>query len=317
MRIRERHYPERRFGAQSSPAQMSAGLEKLGPLPLRILMPLAAYEASPFATYPVSLAALAEFLRDLRQDKKWDITLVNRLTRTQAPLVLRALEEAELDSLSIPQSQWGIDLRSDWNDHLKLLSFKTRKNIRHAFNGVEREGFRFSDTLSLPQLQELYRARHTEKDSSDYSVEKRFLEFLEELLAALHSEGRLRQVVLLQKEKPIAMCLGFTHGEALQVYQVAYDPTFAKHSPGFLALSEFIRRAFVARESQYADLMSAFEYVGHLCKDTFDYTQTKIYAPSARGQFVKLASRTLAELRGRKNLRSTRPAGRRRNNPRS
>jgi CelD/BcsL family acetyltransferase involved in cellulose biosynthesis len=297
-RVRARHFPPIEIGLPGRAlARFARATQRLGPIAIRSLVPLTAYEATPFAE-PEALdePGLEALARSLSARRGWDTCVVSRLNAGQAAALARALARHGLASAVHPQSIFIVPGKQTFEDFMARRGYKFRKNARYSRNAIAKSGYRFTHKLSFSQIVNLYRSRHRIKGEDDYSTDATFQAFLGDLMAAMDGEGRLYHVGLLHGERPIGMAIGFRSGSEVHVCQVAYDPDYAELSPGKMSLLQLLEDNLP--HVRLVDFMTEIEYVRHFTQDTMEYGKMTIFARTPRGRLLALRAR-LARLRRR------------------
>jgi CelD/BcsL family acetyltransferase involved in cellulose biosynthesis len=169
-------------------------------------------------------------------DRDWTRTLGGRVVRrTGYPIVRFA--------------------NGSWDEFLASHSQRFRKNLRNSRNRLEREHevvYRLADSGSLDRDLDtafrLHRARfrtHSCFFCGDHEP------FQRDFAALALERGWLRLLLLELDGVPVCFEYGFSFQNAYFAYQGGRDPAWARHSVGFLAEIESIRRAFAEGATEY------------------------------------------------------------------
>jgi CelD/BcsL family acetyltransferase involved in cellulose biosynthesis len=169
-------------------------------------------------------------------DRDWTRTLGGRVVRrTGYPIVRFA--------------------NGSWDEFLASHSQRFRKNLRNSRNRLEREHevvYRLADSGSLDRDLDtafrLHRARfrtHSCFFCGDHEP------FQRDFAALALERGWLRLLLLELDGVPVCFEYGFSFQNAYFAYQGGRDPAWARHSVGFLAEIESIRRSFAEGATEY------------------------------------------------------------------
>ena len=142
-----------------------------------------------------------------------------------------------------------------WEEFLASQSQRFRKKLRNTRNRLERGhevAYRQADAASLDRDLDtafhLHRARfrtHSCFFCGDHEP------FQRDFAALALERGWLRLLLLELDGEPVCFEYGFSFQNAYFAYQGGRDPAWARHSVGFLAEIESIRRAFEEGAAEY------------------------------------------------------------------
>ena len=142
-----------------------------------------------------------------------------------------------------------------WDEFLASQSQRFRKTLRNSRNRLEREhevSYRYADSATLERDLDtafhLHRARfrtHSCFFCEDHEA------FQRDFAALALERGWLRLLLLELDGEPVSFEFGFMFQNAYFAYQGGWDPSRARHSVGFLAEIESIRRAFEEGAAEY------------------------------------------------------------------
>jgi CelD/BcsL family acetyltransferase involved in cellulose biosynthesis len=178
---------------------------------------------------------------------EWDVFLGEQLPGDEAwPTLLdgSSWRREASPSLTLPAT---------WDEYLGDRSANFREQLRRREAGLARDGavvVRPADAETLDRdldtLFELHRARwgSTPTDFGDSPFQR-------ELARESLGRGWLRLWLLEVGERPIAAWHGFHVGGVCSYYQAGRDPTFERHSVGFLLMAHSIRSAIAEGASEY------------------------------------------------------------------
>jgi CelD/BcsL family acetyltransferase involved in cellulose biosynthesis len=200
-----------------------------------------------------------------------------------------------------------LDLTNDWEALYEAkLSAKRRSNYRRRLRQLEGKGeveFRSAKTPSeleavLPDAFRLHRLRWASLPDGSGFATPSGVEFHRPALAALAEQGFVRLSTMAFEGRPIAFALAFALSGRLYGYRTAFDPSFARYSPGVLTVHALLAAA--CREG-----LERVEFLG--AADTFKVELTDRLEPlhvgiglagSPRGRAVVAARTGLRQLRG-------------------
>jgi CelD/BcsL family acetyltransferase involved in cellulose biosynthesis len=169
-------------------------------------------------------------------DRDWARTLGGRVVRRTGYPLLRFANDS-------------------WDEFLASQSQRFRKTLRNSRNRLEREHeviYRYADSTSLDRDLDtafrLHRARFSRHSCffcGDHEP------FQRDFAALALERGWLRLLLLELDGEPVCFEYGFLFQNAYFAYQAGRDPALARHSVGFLAEIESIRRAFAEGAAEY------------------------------------------------------------------
>jgi CelD/BcsL family acetyltransferase involved in cellulose biosynthesis len=169
-------------------------------------------------------------------DRDWARTLGGRVVRRTGYPILRSAN-------------------GPWDEFLASQSQRFRKTLRNSRNRLERAHeviYRYADAASLDRDLDtafhLHRARFRTHSCFFCGDHERF----QRDFAALALEREWLRLLLLELDgEPVSFEYGFLFQNAHFAYQGGWDPARARHSVGFLAEIESIRRAFEEGATEY------------------------------------------------------------------
>jgi CelD/BcsL family acetyltransferase involved in cellulose biosynthesis len=192
-------------------------------------------------------AAAADALRAVLDALDWDIFLGEQLPADEGwPELLAGGSWRREASPSL-------ELPATWDEYVASRSANFREQLRRREAGLRREGevaTRLADRTSLEDdldtLFALHRARwrSTPTDFSDTP-------FHRELAREALERGWLRLTLLELDGRAVAAWHGFHVGSISSYYQAGRDPSFERHSVGFVLLARTIRAAIEEGASEY------------------------------------------------------------------
>jgi CelD/BcsL family acetyltransferase involved in cellulose biosynthesis len=169
-------------------------------------------------------------------DRDWARTLGGRVVRKTGYPILRFAN-------------------GSWDEFLASQSQRFRKTLRNSRNRLERAHeviYRCADSASLDRDLDtafhLHRARFR-THSCFFCGEHE--PFQRDFAALALERGWLRVMLLELDGEPVSFEYGFLFQNAYFAYQGGRDPVWARHSVGFLAEIESMRRAFAEGAAEY------------------------------------------------------------------
>jgi CelD/BcsL family acetyltransferase involved in cellulose biosynthesis len=114
----------------------------------------------------------------------------------------------------------------------------------------------------------------------------RWPEFFEYLIAELGSTGWVAVALMEKGEQLVAYDLVFRCGAALWDYSGAYDPAFAKYSPGIMLLPTLIDFGVATGCTKYDFLRGTEPYKLHWSEDSEKTCHFQAASPTVRGRLL-------------------------------
>lgn len=141
-----------------------------------------------------------------------------------------------------------LDLASSWDEQLGLLAPKQRHEVSRKQRRFEKltgvkPSIRRSDEPSLAADLDSFIALH--RESSGRKAQffgSAVSEFFHDIAVRYAERGELALEFLEVGDQPLAATLSFERGSQKFLYNMAYDPTASRLSPGIVLLSELIRQ---------------------------------------------------------------------------
>jgi CelD/BcsL family acetyltransferase involved in cellulose biosynthesis len=200
-----------------------------------------------------------------------------------------------------------LDLTNDWEALYEAkLSAKRRSNYRRRLCQLEGKGkveFRSAETPSeleavLPDVFRLHRLRWAGLPDGSGFATPSGVEFHRAALAALADEGFVRLSTMAFEGGLIAFALAFALAGRLYGYRTAFDPSFARYSPGGLTVHALLAAA--CREGlERVEFLGAADAFKLELADRLEPLHVGIgLAGSPRGRAVVAARTGLRQLRG-------------------
>jgi hypothetical protein len=136
-----------------------------------------------------------------------------------------------------PQPHWWIRFPEKREEYWNHFSKKTRYNIRRSAKKLEHTLLCYRDPQDVPAL--LEKAHHVSTKS--WQAKRRGLRVRNSrgernFWSGIAACGGLRSYVLEQNGRPLAFVIGLQWGGCYTYEEIAYDRTYAEHSPGTVLL---------------------------------------------------------------------------------
>jgi CelD/BcsL family acetyltransferase involved in cellulose biosynthesis len=233
------------------------------------------------------LSALAE------RRKEWDLLLITQLAEPYSRLHLLSTPSNGVDSIVEPtpwpgsaylarDMQWDT-LLAEGPGWLKRMAKAHRKFEREGGSVVRLSGPDAAARVDAVEAVEAAswqgRRGHTGRLKARKTVVRLLMHALETC-----PEAELR--LAYKDDKPIAYEVNFLPGKRLWLYRGAYDPTYARWSPGGILDFLSIRDAWLSGRREY-DFMSGGEAYKLACTDTIrELKQLTLVAQTLRGRLA-------------------------------
>lgn len=180
----------------------------------------------------------------------------------------QALAEASPERLAIVERPGSVlpfvELEGlSWEEYLAGRSRQLRSQLGRKLRSLRKEHqVRFRRTQDPEEVPgdvetffKLHDARWAERPGDSTLADSSLRGFHLEFATAALERGWLRLSVMEVDGEPIAALFGWLIGERWSYYQAGFDPSWSRHSPGFLLLGETIREAIEEGASEYDMLL--------------------------------------------------------------
>ena len=139
-------------------------------------------------------------------------------------------------------------LPQDWEQYLSSLRSKERHELRRKLRRLEREQpdatVRSATEESLPDdLRAFFDMHRGAEGRKGHFLRPEVAAFFERIARVFSAEGWLRLDLLEIGGVPVASTFAFSHGHTFYLYNSAYEPEWARLSPGLVLVSELVKRA--------------------------------------------------------------------------
>jgi CelD/BcsL family acetyltransferase involved in cellulose biosynthesis len=192
------------------------------------------------------------FLESLRHDSTAMACLVD-LAKDKGYEVTVTRENVSLD----------LDLPPTWDEYLKILSPKQRRETGRRFRRLEEEGdvnYRIVESAEPEVLDIFFRLmRVSRKDKVAFMTPQ--MESFFRALAQTMAEARMLRLGILEiSAKPVAAVMCFDYNDKVYLYNSGYDPAYGYVSVGLLSKLLSIKDSIERGRKVYDFLKGAEEY---------------------------------------------------------
>lgn len=189
---------------------------------------------------------------------------------------------------------------SSWEAYFAGLSRSFRWSLRRRRRAAEATHAVACVTVGneaerLPALRAFVRMHQSRWDSRDGSQalpDSAVIRFHENWSGIALEQGWLRLSTLLFDGIPVAGIYGFAYGGRLYYYLPAFDPAYARCSPGRICLEEGLRAAFSEGLNEYDFLHGDEDYKYHWAHDFRALGRYQLFPPGFSGQMSRGLLRT-------------------------
>ena len=139
-------------------------------------------------------------------------------------------------------------LPETWDDYLSSLRSKERHELRRKLRRMEREqpdaSIRTASRESLESdLRSFFDMHRGAEGHKGHFMSPEIATFFDRIATAFSESGWLRMDLLEIGGTQIASTFSFIHGHTFYLYNSAYEPEWARLSPGFVLVSELVKWA--------------------------------------------------------------------------
>jgi CelD/BcsL family acetyltransferase involved in cellulose biosynthesis len=241
------------------------------------------------------------------------VPLCDHLRAKKLSLDLRQLKQfsmsAELATLLAKRRGWSVvETKTEicpfitltgqsWQSYLSSLGSKHRYNFQRRLKNLDKQfAVRFEPARTEEERREalsiliaLHHMRWQDRGGSDGLHNSALLSFHEEFSRLALERGWLRLFVLRLDGKPAAALYGFRYGRVFYFFQSGFDPLYAKHSVGLVAMGLAIRSALEEGAEEYDLLHGNEDYKFQWARQTRDLFRLEIYPTNAWGRIHRRA----------------------------
>jgi CelD/BcsL family acetyltransferase involved in cellulose biosynthesis len=191
-------------------------------------------------------------LESLRHDSTVLTSLVN-LAKTEGYQVTLTQENVSLD----------LDLPSTWDDYLKTLSPKQRRETGRRFRRLDEEGdinYRVVENAEPEVLDIFFKLLRESREDKAAFMTPQMESFFRALAQTIAEARMLRLSVLEISAKPVAAVMCFDYNDKVYLYNSGYDPEYGYLSAGLLSKFLSIRDSIERGRKAYDFLKGPEEY---------------------------------------------------------
>jgi CelD/BcsL family acetyltransferase involved in cellulose biosynthesis len=146
-----------------------------------------------------------------------------------------------------------ISLPDSWPVYQKSLSKKLRRNLRYYSSRLEKENNEPPSFHRIAADEELdpaidgliamhHKRWHSKGEASAFD-DKRFVRFHREMARQALYKGWLRFFQLKVADQVLAALYAFRYRDVFYAYQIGFDPSWSRYSPGRLLIAHVVREA--------------------------------------------------------------------------
>jgi CelD/BcsL family acetyltransferase involved in cellulose biosynthesis len=223
------------------------------------------YQAPLLACEPeLQLSAVADHLAKTRD--RWDILELHNLAPAPAEVLHHAFERVFPLQVTRGEDCPFFAVEGPWSSIAQRAGKATRQTLRNQTNRLERHGFRVR-IIERPDVAPglldrmvSLEARKLVRGASGDQVLARWPEFFSFVFQELGPKGWIGVAVLEKGSELIAYNLFFRCGKSVWDYTKAYDPAYAKLSPGTMLLPAIVDYAHAHGYREYDFLRGSEPY---------------------------------------------------------
>ena len=135
----------------------------------------------------------------------------------------------------------------------------------------------------------LHNQRWKERGKSDAFHESELVAFHRQFAPLAGERGWLRLYTLRLNHQPAASLYGFFYRGKFCFYQSGFDPVYAKHSVGLLAMGLSIQEAIAENATEFDLLHGNETYKGHWAKAARDLRRFELFPSHTLGRLSNLS----------------------------
>jgi CelD/BcsL family acetyltransferase involved in cellulose biosynthesis len=192
------------------------------------------------------------FLESLRHDSTVLTSLVD-LAKGKGYQVTLTQENVSLD----------LDLPSTWDEYLKTLSPKQRRETGRRFRRLEEEGeinYRSVEDAEPKVLEIFFKLMRVSREDKAAFMTARMESFFRSLAETMAEAKLLRFGILEISGKPVAAVMCFDYNDKVYLYNSGYDPEYGYLSVGLLSKLLSIKDSIERGRRRYDFLKGPEEY---------------------------------------------------------
>jgi len=191
-------------------------------------------------------------LESLRHDSTVLTSLVN-LAKTEGYQVTLTQENVSLD----------LDLPSTWDEYMKILSPKQRRETGRRFRRLDEEGdinYRIIESAEPEVLDIFFKLMRVSRKDKAAFMTPQMESFFRALAQTMAKARILRLGVLKISTKPVAAVMCFDYNDKVYLYNSGYDPEYGYLSAGLLSKLLSIKDSIERGRKAYDFLKGPEEY---------------------------------------------------------
>jgi CelD/BcsL family acetyltransferase involved in cellulose biosynthesis len=197
------------------------------------------------------------------QKQRWDVVRLEQIP-SESPLVWGRVNGDFRHGGEEGSSCPCIKIAGSWEEYMKSLSKKFRRDIKHKINRMNRLGkWRFHMGIDGDGLDDVVRSmEQIEAKSRKMWTGNAFFptngnrDFVVRLSTLFLEQSWLDYSTILLNDEPVAYLLGFLYNHRYYSYNMAFSDQFREASPGKLLLHEKIKWCF-----ENPDLVREFDFL--------------------------------------------------------
>ena len=156
-----------------------------------------------------------------------------------------------------------LELPSTWDDYLRTLNPKQRREIGRKFRRLEEEGdinYRIIESAKPELLDIFFRLMRVSREDKAAFLTPQMESFFRALAQTMSQAGMLRFGVLEISAKPVAAVMCFDYNDKVYLYNSGYDPEYGYLSVGLLSKLLSIKDSIERGRKVYDFLKGPEEY---------------------------------------------------------
>ena len=156
-----------------------------------------------------------------------------------------------------------LELPSSWDDYLRTLNPKQRREIGRKFRRLEEEGdinYRIIESAKPELLDIFFRLMRVSREDKAAFLTPQMESFFRALAQTMSQAGMLRFGVLEISAKPVAVVMCFDYNDKVYLYNSGYDPEYGYVSAGLLSKLLSIKDSIERGRKVYDFLKGPEEY---------------------------------------------------------
>jgi len=254
------------------------------------------------------LDAIARFLADHADE--WDTLTIGLLTRESRLAAVWTGAEGSSAQLRERSVSPFIAFGSTFEEFTQTLSSNARYNIkRRERQLLEQQGVRYGEPSNrlegMRALFALHERRAKMKELSSSFTGEALFRFHADFAERIGEHGWLWLRTLTHQGEPIAAFYGFSIGGRLFYYQMGFEPSWERHSPGLVLLSQVMKEAFAAGHREFDFLRGDEGYKRQWTSRHRTLFSLELYNNTLKGNMLKALAASKDFLRGRRAEPST------------